>query len=347
MPRFSITKPSFSISSTADHNHPPMVATLLIPGLEPQLDQSAPADSYLLLVDLQAGTQRQILPFAVRALWNPTSHEFAYVDGNTLYVHRVDQGAQPEPLFTHDELSSAFMEWSPDGRQVAITTFHQGVAEPGVYPPIHDTIWLVAVDGGPTQELATVPARPIQDIPDELAWSSDSQALVFQGRVINLNGDSLDLNGEELDLGVGIVNDWLPTEQRLLVKTSAGLGLITPQGDWLETVSRTDVHTLSRAFSHDGTRLAYAEPDENGTNTLFIYDFATRTSSAIAEIPFNGGLGLLRWSAHDDALIFDNSGLGTPIWAVAAKPKSQVQVIVDDGFLVEAIDLTPSQASNK
>ncbi|MEM7530680.1 MAG: META domain-containing protein [Chloroflexota bacterium] len=308
---------------------------LLISGLEPRTDVTQPYDSYLQLVDLRTGNHRQIAPSGRLITWSPTSDRFAYVDVNSLYVQLFDF-PEPQLLFSHEELHGLFVKWSPDGQWIAVTTRHTGETEkPGASPPLTETLWLVSPDSGYVRELATIPTPPFEHAPQELAWSSDGQHIVFQDYVIDLTTAQPMEEMVRLE-DVGIVNTWMPNKSQLLVKGQSGLRLINPNGDIIINFAEQDIHPLSPQISRAGDKLAFTLRDDYGTLLLFIYDFETEINWFVSNLSnlAPNGIGSLRWNADDTAIIFDNRQLQSPIWVIQAQPDSQPEVIIEDGLLI-------------
>ncbi|MEZ4865253.1 MAG: hypothetical protein R3C14_28305 [Caldilineaceae bacterium] len=313
---------------------------LLVSGLEPRNDITEPGKSYLLLVDLWTGTQRQVLDEALLTTWNPTSDRFAYVTSGTLFVRSVAKDAEPKAIFTHEALNNGFTQWSPDGKWIAVTSFQQGEpATPNAYPPQLETVWLVPSAGGVAHQLATVPIAAIEHVPQELAWSSDSRYLSFLGYVLGVDGAAQELSD------VGLVNRWLPNAPLLLVNRSIGLELLNPNGETVAHIADQGVILFNSAFAHDGQQLAYTQRSSDGDLQLWIYNIATRRNVPISVLPPEtaNGLSYMQWSADDSAILFDDNSRDSPIWAIPAQPESQPTVIIATGLLLKAVALPSEQ----
>lgn len=310
---------------------------LLIPGAEPRTDFSQPGNSYLLLVDLWAGTERKLLPQGELITWSPDSQQFAYANNHELIVQDVTGEFEARVLFYHEELIGRYIHWSPDGRWIAVDSFHQGKPEsPGAYPPTYETIWLVSPDGDQVREFATVPGLAMEHVPQELDWSADSQYLVFQGHIFGLDGSHLELED------VGIVNSWLPKDPLLLVSGGSGLRLVDPAGATVVEIADQSVHTFDRAISHSGQQIAYTQRGNKNRLQLYIYDLLTGENTLVDTRPGNiSDFSYLQWSADDTMLLFDDYATDSPVWAIPAQADSAAVEIIENGLLIEAIPLIP------
>ena len=311
---------------------------LLVIGRVPTDDFQIPGKSYLQLVDLWQGTQRQILSQSALTTWSPDSQRFAYVREKGLFVQEADGTSRARLRFIHKNLQGLYLQWSPDGKWIAVTTHHQGKPEtPGTYPSLSDTVWLVPAAGGEPLELATIPTVAIEHVSQELAWSPDSQYLVFQGYVLGLDGRVVKLED------VGIVSQWLPNKPQLLVEGRSGLYVLSPPGEHVAHIADDSVHFMSTAFSRSGDMLAYTQRDEYGEFALFVYNLEDQTNSLISRLA--GDIQYMQWSADDSYILYTTGGQRSPIWAVRPLPESTPEVIIEHGLLIEAVPLKTNLSS--
>lgn len=285
----------------------------------------------LTLIDLESGVTRPLVAKASQYAWSPDEQQIAYVYDHTLYTLQLDPGSQPVPLFTHPELTTPFLQWSPDGHWLATTTMHEGMSSAANNYPYTQTVWLVGTHDGATRQLATAPAVGRETVAQEMAWSSDSQSLVFQGEILGLAGSQVKL------ADAGAVNSWLPNRQQLLVSGSNGLRIVDRSGQEQLRVSDQPTHFLERAFSHDGTRLAYTKHHyAQEQSDLWVFDLTTGQNEQITTLP-SGCITRVRWSMADDVLIAGGCSPTSSIWVVPAQPGQTSSVLVDHGFLLEVI----------
>lgn len=309
---------------------------LLVPGVEPRTDFTKPSDSYLLLVDLWAGTERKLLPQGELITWSPDSERFAYADNHGLIVQDVTGEFEARVLFHHEELIGRYIHWSPDGRWIAVDSHYQGEPEsPGAYPPTYETIWLISPDGNQVREFATVPGLAMEHVPQELDWSTDGQYLVFQGHIFGLDGSHLELED------AGIVNTWLPKDPLLLVSGGSGLRLVDPIGATVAQIADQSVHSFDRAISHSGQQIAYTQRANKNRLQLYIYDLLSGENTLVDTRPGNvSNVSSLQWSADDTMLLFDDYATDSPVWAIPAKADSAAVEIIENGLLIATLPLT-------
>ena len=48
-----------------------------------------------------------------------------------------------------------------------------------------------------------------------------------------------------------------------------------------------------------------------------------------------------RWSPSGDYLLLDNNELGTPIWRISAEGTGEVEVVIENGLLLDALPALP------
>jgi dipeptidyl aminopeptidase/acylaminoacyl peptidase len=96
------------------------------------------------------------------------------------------------------------------------------------------------------------------------------------------------------------------------------------------------------AISPDGNLRAYlqpASPDDiywSGPSLLVVEDVQTATPLWQRELEEN--IKILKWSPENDYLFLDNDQLHSSIWRVGIEDSSALEVIVNDGFLLDVID---------
>lgn len=297
---------------------------LLIPGITGSPDGSVPGTG-LWLFELTTGAARQLLPRTQVATWNPAGDAIAYVDEGTLYTLAIAEGATPQPLFQHHDLWGIYAKWSPDGRWIAAVAGVQQWPAEESQPNLTFTYWLVPPDGGAALELARYEAFAAGYSAGEVSWSPDGQFLLAHNRVYDLAGNQL-MSSNTARLG------WLPDRPQLL-QQSEGLHIVTVDGQTVATI--TTQFASGRAFSNDGTRLAYTQrAGEGEPDTLWVYDLEQGESWLVSAAAGNP----IRWSADDSHLIMSVSrDHRLQIVTVSAEPGGAEQLLIEDGLLIEAV----------
>lgn len=282
----------------------------------------------LWFVNLQTGEARKLLLKPKPATWSPYGDHIAYVDGDTLYILSIAEGAEPQPLFTHPNLNKLYARWSPDGSTIAILTSEQGPLDNAGNPELKDTYWLVDVVSHQANELAVRPGFAMEYAAEEMTWSPTNRYLLMRSQVF-------DKDGQQLSAGFPGVAAWLPASKQskangqelLLVNGRDGLLIMTIEGKELTRISDAFVDTW--AFSHDGRFLAYLNPHDQ--TDLIIFDLDSQETRHLGPLPQDKFS--LQWSGNDDTLLLDNGGFSSLIWTLAIEPGSQMQIVVEEGTL--------------
>ncbi|MCZ7671803.1 MAG: hypothetical protein M5U34_34075 [Chloroflexi bacterium] len=274
---------------------------------------------------------RQLLPRAKLFTWSPSGDHITYVDDDTLYALSVAEGAEPRPLFSHPNLWDLYARWSPDGSTIATISTAWGERNENDYPEFTETYWLIDVTSGQATEIATRPGFAIEHVAEEMSWSPT-------GRYLLVRNELFDVSGQTLLSGLPGRASWLPVSvagnnepDQLLVNGNEGMVIMGING---EEVSRLyDAYVNSWAFSHNGRYLAYLPPDTE--NEIVVLDVRSQESIHLDATPL--GRPTLQWSATDDHLLLDDGNRSSPIWALSIQPGSQVQIILENGTLLETM----------
>lgn len=104
--------------------------------------------------------------------WSPDGSAIAYIaasaDGQCqLWVYRLSEGTQQQPLARCSALFTPSVAWSPDGRSIAFSAEAIGVGG----------LFLVAPDGSGLRRLSSAPPAAMPD--HQPSWSPDGRHLVF------------------------------------------------------------------------------------------------------------------------------------------------------------------------
>lgn len=284
------------------------------------------------LLDLVAGTARQLFPDGVLTTWNPTSDAIAYVQEDTLYTLGVTEDALPQPLFQHPSLWRLYAKWSPDGEVIAVVTTADDPAAQEYWVYQH-TYWLVPADGRPAQELATREAYAVEYSSREMSWSADGQYLLMRNEVFDRAGHVLSPDYK------GIVS-WLGDESRLLF-SSDGLSIISITGEELARISDASLgsQTTIWAMSPDGQQLAYTLPQNEDGIPVSLYDLAGGESHTIGVVPSAVYVQILRWSSEGNLLFAGAYGQNgrQAIWSLDPTADEPAELVLDSAELIEVV----------
>ena len=309
---------------------------LLLPGVGGYSGpgSGAPPDAEnvgLWFVNLQSDDVRQLLPRAKVFTWSPSGDHITYVDGDTLYTLSMAEGAAPRPLFSHPDLWNLYARWSPDGSNIATMTTAWGERDETGYPEIIDTYWLVDVTSGEATEIATRPGFAIEHVAEEMSWSPTGRYLLVRNELFDVNGQTLlsDLPGRASWLPISASGNIKPDQ--LVINGNEGMVIMDINGE--EMTRLYDAYVDGWAFSNNGRYLAYLPPDTE--NEIVVLDVRSQEIIQLDATPL--GRPTLHWSVTDDHLLLDDGNRSSPVWALSIQPGSQVQMIIENGTLLETM----------
>lgn len=303
---------------------------ILVPGLVawPQYDVEGTGTW---LIDLEAGSARQLSPDGVIATWSPAGDAITYVKDGVLYTLGIAEGATPNPLLQNENLWPLYAKWSPDGRTIA--TLISDNPDPIDYtdPQFFAAVWLVPANGEPARQLPLMEVFGVEYVSEQMSWSPDGQYLLVHNVIYDMEGNLI-----SPDYRSGV--HWLPNDTRLLAHGD-GLRIMTIAGEELALIS--DQPVTEWAFSHDGLSLAYAQGSTRERASVVVYDIEEGTNRTIA--PHSAWP--IRWSADDHFLILGTIG-GEPsarpqIKMVSVDPGGEERLLIDYAELIEAVPYAP------
>lgn len=295
-----------------------------------------------LLFDFQEAKWAALPQAMTSPSWSPDSEQLAYVwrdpsagDASSaqpaVYVYDVDQKSE-KLLFSTEGLMQAL--WSPDGTRLAVSAFNQPEKGGG-------DVWLVDPSTGDEEKVGFCVSM-VGTSASHLRWSTDGQRLAMaqynnegmaEYAVLLLEDGTI----ERFDL-----ND-LPGDQA-----------------WLPDPTGEDL----KVISHSGERLVQAIPPKRsgqeqwwaGPSELRIVDAGTKTTLHKWEI--DGIVPIARWSLDDAWLVFSvlqvedlpcefpefgPCDIRSSIWRLRADGTGDMEMIVEEGFLLEIVPFYESQ----
>lgn len=266
------------------------------------------------LADLVVGSLEVLQTRTIFPTWDPGGAELAYVLDDALYRLGVKHISAPKAFFSHPNLVEQLVRWSPDGGWIVTAALDETGSTGARSQTI--TFWAVPTDGSAAVELGAVPVPAIDITPDSIRWSPDSQSIAtFTGWIFYLDGHK-----QHLDSFYDL--EWWPAAraQRLIGNSEA---------TW--------------SFSHDGNRLAVANPTESQT-AISIIDAGTQQSIQVGTIVDARPLKV-RWTPDDRALVLgawhpDDQGIDSgryEIWLVSMSPPGNPELLLNQAQLVDVI----------
>ncbi len=321
-----------------DNFYPELSATgryLIIPGVGgagPEGPAEIGAGTWL--ADLNTDDIQQLWSSPTRGAWSPQADQLAYVQEEMLYVKTVDDEAQDRNLLTAPGLSGLFLEWSPDGQQIATVSSVTGETTDGSYPPITDTVWLVSPDDASARALATLPGYPIEHSRHDLQWSPDGRfllaSMVVPTHILGLEGQQYTLQEGAKGLA------WVPNQSNLLVRQGRGLSIINHQGQAPVPVTDGEWLVTAWAFSNDGRYLAYSyEQGDKSLVDIHLFDLQALESNLLTSVPASI-VSSMYWTPNNELLVFDDGNDNTPIWAAEVET-GNLDIVIEQGLLITVV----------
>lgn len=301
---------------------------LVLPKVDWQKDELAsPDDSTTWIVDLLSGSIQEIEQRPLLAVWSPSEDKLAFVKDDTLYVKDAAEQASIL-LLTQPGLENLFLEWSPNGQQLAVISTEIGESIGGAYPPITNTLRIVDAGNGVHQSLQNFFIVPIEHERREFQWSKDGTAvfvgLAWPNRIYSLAGDQISL--EEGDKGLG----WGYDESQFILVNENGLFVVDLQNQQTEQIDDAALPLTAWVISEDRRYLAYAH-----NRRIYIVDLTNEFQRVAISTPANV-VSSLHWTDTGNFLIFDDGNWNTPIWGISVEDK-QIGVLVEFGLLLNVI----------
>lgn len=286
------------------------------------------------LVDTWSG-EGHVLPAQARVSWEPQGTRFAYVAmpqvggaslNGTLYIYDTPAGIA-QPFFRGEGLFGAI--WSPDGAHIAIYANYADV--PLTYSVLDVHTGEVRYTGPYEAHLGTA-----------LRWSADGARLAISRN----NTETLECEWDVLDIASGEV-------------TRLPFADVAEANGW----QPDNAERHRTALSHSGHYLARAQPPQRSgepdwwTQPSMVSIIDAETGETVREWQISGLVPSVRWSAGDGWLIlgvlqvqdvacehpeFGPCGVYSSVWRLPVNGAGEPEMVVDDGFLVEAISIEPA-----
>jgi len=255
------------------------------------------------LVDLAAGTLRNLGSPSAAVSWSPDGRALTYARQDTVYVLDLAGNEEPVAIWRQPGKRLFAARWSPTGEWIAVVGTDATYSEESMLEH-----WVVSPDGKTVAELGAIPLLHTEWAAREVEWAPDGALFsTLGGTLVKLDGET--------------VSFWEHRERPEDLPDPLPLRLA-------EELALYDVVGGSRsvrASSHDGRRLAYGN--------VYVYDRAAGTHTRVGTID-DGRVNEIRWSADDGTLIvgvtrWQEAGLWGAIYALPPQPGSVPELLVE------------------
>ena len=269
--------------------------------------------------------------------WSPDSRQLAYVtQDDRLCIYNLDSVPDDCPFAPEGLLMEAV--WSPTGSQIAAAVVTP--PEEGSSDCCDGRVWLIDPTTGTAADVAGF-ITGFEYAPGEaFQWLADGSGLAIKrtgdsggGAIYRLGDDSVVTFDEWI---AGVAPDGrivLHPSGAVSAADGTALAPLPGAGECAEFVN------VTHAWSPDG-HLAYAlwcgfDYPPVGPNVLTVIDPATGVVGWQRELPV--GLFPVGWSPDGQFILLDDAAVASPIWRLAADGTGELEVVVEDGRLVELI----------
>jgi TolB protein len=197
-------------------------------------------------------------PTETRASWSPDGKKLAFDSLPDIWT--VDANGTHLKNLTADSFSGGAREatWSPDGAKIA---FEGDVASDV------DQICVMNSDGSDVQVLTNAPGfnLPGSYSPDggQIAFTTTRSGTGYEVWVMNADGS------DQRSLVGGVLPDWSPDGASILFRGSDDLYVFDIQSGRSRRLT-IGAHVFRSAWSPDGTKVVFSQPDFKGGFNLFV-----------------------------------------------------------------------------
>ncbi len=269
--------------------------------------------------------------------WSPDSRQLAYVtQDDRLCIYNLNDEPDDCPFAPEGLLMEA--AWSPTGSLIAAAV---------VTPPVEGSsdccdgrVWLVDAATGAATDVAGFITGLEYALGEAFQWLADSSGLAIK-RTGDSGGSAIYRPG---DGSVVAFDEWI-------VDIAPGGGTVLHPSGAMSAIDGTALAPLpgadgcaefvniAHAWSPDG-RLAYTlrcgfDNPPAGANVLTVTDPATGVVEWQRELA--AGVFPAGWSPDGQFILLDDAATASPIWRLAADGSGDLEVVVDDGRLLELV----------
>ncbi len=219
--------------------------------------------------------------------------------------------------------------WSPDSTRLAYTP-HMDIESViyvydvythnriSYYPPDNENTWYFA---------------------NPLLWAPDGQALFFRGTTEPLNTEDTEIdynihNVIRLDIQTGI------SQVVGTVRTSIASSqtfCLDSKGNFTTDIENGAICSKDRNYPISPNGLWIYQVSSEAQNTTISMMDVERNVIWERELDFGTSQSRVHWSLDGEYLLIDDYSMTTPIWRLASDGSSELEQVVDEGYLLDVV----------
>jgi Tol biopolymer transport system component len=269
--------------------------------------------------------------------WSPDGSLIAYVDQRgSLWLVRPD-GMGRRLLLPGSRLRSSALSWSPDGKEIAITSPGPSTTSGGR----QDRLYVVPVDDGQPASLHVMADGDVAWSPrgDQIAYSRGGKIFVVRTDGTGSREVAPDDSGEGGDQwsadGIQLAFAILIHRRNGLIRRYAGVGVVDPDGTHFHVVT-THAYTEGQAaaWSPQGLRILYIRADNKG---IYVIDPDSSQNHRITrDAPPQAEWPAFAWSPNGGSIVYDSGTYSnTNVYVIGADGRDKVQLTNTPGIYIE------------
>jgi len=280
----------------------------------------------LLVVRPDGSGLRSVTPLGTRTYyaWSPRGNLIAYLDERlSLWLVRPD-GTGRTLLLPASRLSSTSLSWSPDGKEIAITS-------PGANATTascEGELYVVPTDGGPPVSLRAKAGCDVAWSPrgNEIAYSRGGGVFVIRpdgtGRRQVASGGGPQWSADGTQLAFGVV---IHRRNRFALGRYSAFGVVHADGTHFRVVTTHAYTEYPTAWSPRRPRILYGRADDKG---IYVIDADSRNNHRLTrDSPPQADWSALAWSPTGGSIVYDSGRPGnTDLYVIGADGRGKVQL---------------------
>jgi Tol biopolymer transport system component len=258
--------------------------------------------------------------------WSPNGRSIAFIDGeqNSLWLVRPD-GTGLRRLISGSSLASDDLSWSPDGKNIAITSLGPYTKAKAAESCDGMRIYIFSVHGLYARKLRGTAASC-----DGVAWSPRGNEIAFGNGGIWIVRPDGSGRRQLTFSGWGWLR-WSPSGKQIAFGLRVrqglyrGIGVVGADGRHFHVVTRNAYNEYPAAWSPSGRWILYGRA--NGGGTYLISANGRNDIRVTSDSPPGTLFGALAWSPDGDSIVYATpTGSGANLYEVGVNGRGKLQL---------------------